>query len=107
MYAIIEMPGNQYRVAEGDTIKTEKLDGNTGDTVDIDKVLLISADDNVTTGKPYVEGASVKLSIVKTAKDKKVDVFKMKTRKGFRRLRGHRQNYTLLKVDSIITGSSS
>ncbi len=104
MYAIIETGGKQYRVQEGQTIKVEKLSKPAGETVEIEKVLLVSDDDNVTVGTPYVEGAKVKAKVVETAKDKKVLVFKKKPRKGFKRLRGHRQLYTKLQIENISIG---
>ncbi len=104
MYAIIETGGKQYRVQEGQTIKVEKLLQPAGETIEIEKVLLVSDDSNVTVGTPYVEGARVKAKVVETAKDKKVLVFKKKPRKGFKRLRGHRQFYTKLQIENISIG---
>ncbi len=104
MYAVIETGGKQYRVAAGEVLKVDRIDANPGDEVSIDKVLFLSKEGTTIAGNPYIEGASVKASVVETAKDKKVIVFKMKPRKGYRRLRGHRQYFTRIKIDDIIYG---
>ncbi len=104
MYAIIETGGKQYRVQEGQTIKVEKLPKPAGETVEFDRVLLLSDTDNVKVGTPYVEGAKVTAKVLETAKDKKVLVFKKKPRKGYKRLRGHRQFYTKVQIENISTG---
>lgn len=104
MYAIIETGGKQYRIKEGQTIKVEKLDVPAEETVNIDRVLFIRTEDSSVIGTPYVEGASVTAKVLETAKNRKVLVFKKKPRKGFKRLRGHRQFYTKLKIESIKAG---
>ncbi len=101
MYAIIETGGKQYRVTEGQTLKVEKLDSSPDETIEINKVLLVKKDDSTVVGAPYIEGASVKAKVLETAKDKKVLVFKKKPRKGYKRLKGHRQYYTKIKIESI------
>ncbi len=104
MYAIIETGGKQYSVKEGEVIKVEKLDLPPEERVDIDRVLLLRTNDTTIVGTPYIEGASVTGRVIETGKDKKVLVFKKKPRKGFKRLRGHRQFYTKLKIESIKAG---
>ncbi|HHN64979.1 MAG TPA: 50S ribosomal protein L21 [Nitrospirae bacterium] len=104
MYAIIETGGKQYSVKEGEVIKVEKLDLPPEERVDIDRVLLLRTNDTTIVGTPYIEGASVTVRVIETGKDKKVLVFKKKPRKGFKRLRGHRQFYTKLKIESIKAG---
>ncbi|MBF0472822.1 MAG: 50S ribosomal protein L21 [Nitrospirae bacterium] len=104
MFAIIETGGKQYRVTEGQSIKVEKLDDKNGQDITIDHVLMVSNEGNVAVGSPYVTGASVKAEILATNKHKKVLVFKMKTRKNFKRLQGHRQHYSLIKVKEIVSG---
>lgn len=105
MYAIIETGGKQYRVSEGDMIKVEKLSSDGKDEeIILDKVLMINKEGISTYGSPYINGAKVKASIENTAKDKKTLIFKQKTRKGYRRLRGHRQFYTTLKIKEIVFG---
>ncbi len=104
MYAIIETGGKQYRIEEGQIIKVEKLDVPQEETIRIDRVLFVRTEDSSVIGTPYVEGASVTARVLETSKDKKVLVFKKKPRKGFKRLRGHRQFYTKLKIESIRAG---
>lgn len=105
MYAIIETGGKQYKVSTGDTIKVEKLSsGRKGEEIILDKVLMIKSEGISTYGLPYIDGAKVKASIEDIGKARKVLIFKQKTRKGYRRLRGHRQPYTALKIKEIIYG---
>ncbi len=101
MFAIIETGGKQIKVTEEEIVKVEKINAKEGDNISIDKVLLISDGNNVSTGTPYIESAHVNAEVVSSGKDKKVLVFKMKPRKGYRRLRGHRQHYSLLKIKEI------
>jgi large subunit ribosomal protein L21 len=104
MFAVIETGGKQYRVSTGDTLKVERLGGKAGDSLTLDKVLAVSGDSGMSVGKPYLEGASVKATLLAESRAKKVLVFKMSPRKGFKKLRGHRQYYSLIKIDGIITG---
>jgi large subunit ribosomal protein L21 len=101
MYAVIETGGKQYRVSGGDVIRVEKMDAEQGSSVDITNVLLLGKDGGPVTGTPLVEGASVKATVVKHGKEDKVIVFKYRRKKNYRRFRGHRQQYTELKVESI------
>ena len=101
MYAIIKTGGKQYQVSAGDQLMVEKLDGNVGDQVKLDQVLLVSGDDTVTVGKPIVEGASVSATIIEQGKHRKIKVFKKKRRKGYKLMKGHRQHYTALKIADI------
>lgn len=101
MFAVIETGGKQYRVADGDTVYIEKLDGAVGDTVQFDSVLLLGDGDDVTIGKPAVAGATVSGEIVEHGKDKRLVVFKFKRRKDYRRRNGHRQNYTAVKITQV------
>lgn len=101
MYAVIESGGKQYRVAEGDTVYLEKLAGDVGDTVEFDRVLLLSSDEAVAVGRPVVEGAKVTGEIVEQGRDRKVIVFKLKRRKDYRRKNGHRQAFTAVKISSV------
>ncbi|MCL2108662.1 MAG: 50S ribosomal protein L21 [Oscillospiraceae bacterium] len=102
MYAIIETGGKQYRVKEGDELYIEKL-GVEGE-VSFDKVILVGKDDEITVGTPYVSGAVVKAVVVKEGKAKKLTVFTYKPQKGYKRKIGHRQPYTKVKIEEIITG---
>lgn len=99
MYAIIETGGKQYRVSEGDILKIEKIDGSDG--VTFEKVLMVSDDNKAIFGNPYLTNARVTADVLETTKAKKVLVFKQKPRKGYRKLRGHRQLYTAVRIKNI------
>ncbi|MBO8136756.1 MAG: 50S ribosomal protein L21 [Desulfotomaculum sp.] len=101
MYAIIETGGKQYRVQEGDTLFVEKLDIEPGQTLDIDKVLLVQKDGDVKVGSPTVDGAKVTLKAVRHGKGRKIIVFKYKPKKNYRRKQGHRQPFTEVVVEKI------
>ena len=101
MFAVLKTGGKQYKVSEGDVIQVEKLDGNIGDAVTLDQVLMVGEDDNVQVGNPFLDGGSVTAEIVEQFKDKKVLVFKKHRRKNYRRKNGHRQQVTRLKVTGI------
>ena len=102
MTAIIETGGKQYRVSEGDVIFIEKLEQEDGSTVTFDKVLAVFGEDGaVNFGKPVVAGAAVNGTVLKNGKSKKVIVYKMHPKKGYRRKQGHRQPYTKVQIDSI------
>ena len=101
MYAVVRTGGKQYLVSEKDFVKVEKLPGSVGESVVFDEVLLVSNEGDVKVGRPRLEGARVTGTIVEQAREKKIIVFKMKRRKGYRKKQGHRQFYTGIKVDSI------
>lgn len=101
MYAVVESGGKQYRVEEGATLQVEELDAEPGTAVTLDRVLLIADGDNVTVGAPVVKGASVQATVVRHGRGKKVIVFKYKSKAHQRRKRGHRQNFTALRIDKI------
>ncbi|MDO4265739.1 MAG: 50S ribosomal protein L21 [Eubacteriales bacterium] len=100
MYAVIATGGKQYKVAVGDVIRVEKLGAEEGAAVSFDKVLLIGGDE-LTVGKPYVDGASVKATVTKNGKGKKVIVYKYKRKTGYHKKNGHRQLFTEVKIDEI------
>ena len=102
MYAVIETGGKQYRVQEGDTVFVEKLDVAEGETVNFDKVLLLSNEGNLNAGKPYVEGANVEGTVLEQGRAKKIIVFKYKSKKNYRKKKGHRQPFTKIKIDKIV-----
>ena len=104
MYAVIQTGGKQYRVAQGDDLRIEKLAGQEGDPVVFDKVLMTVDGENVQVGKPFVENAKVLGRLKRQDKDKKVVVFKFKRRKGYRRTKGHRQPFSLVKIEGIEFG---
>jgi large subunit ribosomal protein L21 len=100
MYAVIKTGGKQYRVAAGDVIKVEKLDGEVGQTVDFDQVLMVGGD-QPKIGAPTVAGAKVSAEVLEQGRADKVLIFKKKRRKNYRRTRGHRQHQTVLRVSDI------
>ena len=101
MTAIFVTGGKQYRVTEGDVIYVEKLPNEAEETVEFDQVLAVIGEDTQAIGKPVVEGARVTAKVVKNGKAKKVIVYKMHPKKGYRRKQGHRQPYTKLQIESI------
>ena len=100
-HAIIVTGGKQYRVAEGDVIFVEKLDVEAGETVKFDRVLAVIDVDKAVFGTPVVENAVVSGNVVKNGKSKKIRVYKMKPKKGYRRTQGHRQPYTKVEITKI------
>lgn len=104
MYAIIDAAGFQIKVAPGDTIRVQKLAHSDNVNVTFDKVLLVSSDETTVIGSPYVKDASVRAEILKDDKARKVIIFKKKPRKGHKKLRGHRQPYSLVKIQDIVVG---
>jgi large subunit ribosomal protein L21 len=101
MYAVIETGGKQYRVSEGDVVRIEKTDGQPGDEVFFDKVLLVEKEQAVEVGKPYLSGMCVRAEILSQRRARKVVVFKFKRRKNYRRKNGHRQPYTGVRIKAI------
>ena len=100
-YAVVETGGKQYRVNAGDTLQVEKLEGTSGDKLELTDVLAVSDGNELKIGTPAVEGASVTATIVDHIRGPKVINFKKKRRKGYSRKVGHRQELTVLKVDNI------
>ncbi len=101
MYAVVEIAGKQYRVAEKDTIVVPTLKEKAGTKVTFERVLLLSLEDKVTVGHPVVAGASVEATVLEPVKGEKLLVFKKKRRKGFRVKRGHRQAYSQVQITRI------
>ena len=104
MYAIIKNGGHQQRVSPGDIIKVQKMEADNGKEISLDKVLLVLKDENVSVGNPFLKNAAVKAEIQGNEKAVKNLIFKKKPRKGHKKLRGHRQNYTVLKITDIVFG---
>ena len=100
-HAIFETGGKQYRVEEGDVVFIEKLPAEPDETITFDKVLSITGDEETKIGAPYVEGATVEATVMKNGKSRKITVYKMHPKKGYRRKQGHRQPYTKILVDKI------
>lgn len=103
MYAIIETGGKQYKVREGDTVDVELLGGEAGDAVELNQVLMLGGDNGLTVGTPTVEGAMVRATVLDEVKGDKVVVFKYKPKNRYARKIGHRQKYTRLQINEIIT----
>jgi large subunit ribosomal protein L21 len=101
MYAVVEIAGQQFKVAPKDTIEVPSLPGNAGEAVTFDRVLLLGDDASVTIGTPLVSSATVRGTIVDHGRGEKVTVFKKKKRKGYRVTRGHRQGFTRVEITSI------
>ncbi|HHV62383.1 MAG TPA: 50S ribosomal protein L21 [Firmicutes bacterium] len=106
MYAVIETGGKQYKVQEGDIIRVEKLDAPAGESIELDRVFLVSysGDDGKTTvkvGRPTLEGAKVAARVLRHGRAKKILVFKYKPKKNYRRRYGHRQPFTELRIEKI------
>ena len=100
-YAIIETGGKQYKVTEGQTINVERLQAEEGGSVQLDKVLLLADGENITVGKPLVEGARVMATVKENGKGDKIIVFKKKRRKQYKRKQGHRQGFTEIKIEKL------
>ena len=99
--AIIETGGKQYRVKEGDVVFVEKLPPQDDGKVTFDKVMAVTDDDGSRIGAPYLDGVTVVASLIKNGKSKKIIVYKMHPKKGYRRKQGHRQPYTKVQIEKI------
>ena len=103
MYALVDYSGNQILIKEGEKIRIPFTDKKVGTKIVFDNVLFIDDGKDKKVGKPYINSFSINAKIVSHEKDKKIIVFKKKRRKGYQKKNGHRQNYTLIQVDSIST----
>jgi large subunit ribosomal protein L21 len=103
-YAIVEIGGVQHRVSPGDRIKVQRLEGEAGGTVTLDRVLMVQSEGALQVGSPYVAGASIQATLLGEGKGRKVLIFKKKRRKQYRRTRGHRQIFTSLQIEGIRLG---
>jgi len=101
MYAIVATGGKQYRVKEGETLRIEKLSVEAGDTVELDKVLMVGEGDDVKIGAPYLENAKVTATVEANGRGDKVKIVKFHRRKHYRRQMGHRQSFTEIKITGI------
>ncbi len=102
MKAVIKTGGKQYQVAKGDVLKIEKLPEAEGKKVVFDKVLLLIDKDKVTVGKPYLDKVKVEGTLIRTFKDRKIDVLKYKNKTRYRKNYGHRQQLSEVKIDNIL-----
>ncbi|TLP46904.1 MULTISPECIES: 50S ribosomal protein L21 [Cohaesibacter] len=107
MFAVIKTGGKQYTVSPEDIIQVEKLEGEAGDTVTFDSVLLVGSEGETTVGAPVVEGASVAAEIVDQGRGRKIIIFKKRRRQNSRRRNGHRQHFTSVKITEILTGGKA
>ena len=101
MYAVVESGGKQHRVIEGETLKVEKLDIATGETLTIDQVLMVGEGESVKIGAPYVDGSKVTAEVLSHGRHKKITIVKFRRRKHHRKQMGHRQWFTELKITGI------
>ncbi|MEH6591299.1 MAG: 50S ribosomal protein L21 [Halioglobus sp.] len=101
MYAVIEAGGKQHRVVEGETLKLEKIETPTGETVEFDKVLMIGGGDELKIGTPVVAGGKVTAEVVAHGRHKKITIIKFNRRKHYRKQTGHRQWFTEVKITGI------
>ncbi len=102
MYAIIETGGKQFRVSEGDVIRTDLIETEVGSAVTFDRVILAADGGDVSIGTPVVSGAAVTGTVLRQAKDKKILVFRYKSKKRVRKLNGHRQRFAEVRIDKIV-----
>ena len=102
MYSVVEIAGKQYNVKKGDIIAVDKIDKNKDETIEFDNVMLIK-DKDILVGDPYIKNAKVKAKVIDHQKDKKAVIFKFKRKKNYKRLKGHRQPYTMVKIEGITT----
>jgi len=101
MYAIVETGGKQFRVSEGDVIRTDLLESEVGASVTFDRVVLAADGDDVSIGTPVLSGVTVTGTVLRQAKDKKILVFRYKSKKRVRKLNGHRQRFAEVRIDKI------
>ncbi len=104
MYAVIKTGGKQYKVAAGGRLKVESLPVEVGSEVEIKDVLMVADGEDIKVGSPMVDGASVKATVLAHGRGKKIEIFKMRRRKHYRKSQGHRQNFTEIRIDGITAG---
>jgi large subunit ribosomal protein L21 len=103
MYAVVRTGGKQYRVAPGESLKVESIVADVGATVTLGEVLMVGEGADVRVGQPLLAGASVKATVVAHGRGEKLRIFKMRRRKHYQKHQGHRQNFTELKIDDIVS----
>lgn len=101
MFAVIQTGGKQYKVAEGEMVKVEKLDAVAGDKITLDQILMIKDDQGTRIGDPLVQGAKITAEVLEQGRGKKITVYKYKKRKNQRKKQGHRQAYTRILIEKI------
>jgi large subunit ribosomal protein L21 len=101
MTVIFEDRGRQYTASENDVLYIDKIDKNENDKIEFDKILFFKNNDDVRIGTPYIDAVSINATVVKNLRDDKIIVFKFKRKKNYKRTRGHKQPYTMIKIDNI------
>ncbi|NLI95784.1 MAG: 50S ribosomal protein L21 [Synergistaceae bacterium] len=101
MYAVIETGGKQYRVSPGETIRVEKMSAEPGATVTLGKVLLFADENEVKVGNPFLDAATVEGTVLRHGREPKVYIFHYKRKKNYRKFRGHRQDFTEVRIDAV------
>lgn len=101
MYAVIKTGGKQYKVSEGESLKVERLNAETGTSINLNEILMVADGDDVKIGTPFLEGGKVSATIESHGRHKKIRIVKFKRRKHYRRQMGHRQDYTEIKIEKI------
>jgi large subunit ribosomal protein L21 len=104
MYAVVKTGGKQYKVAAGEKLKIEQIAANVGQEIVFDQILAVGSGDSLQVGAPLVPGASIKATIVAHGRGEKVRIFKMRRRKHYQKRQGHRQNFTEVQINEIVTG---
>jgi len=104
MYAVVKTGGKQYRVSQGDRLKVESLNAESGEEISLSEILMVGSGDSVTVGTPTVANASVSAKVINHGRGDKVKIIKFRRRKHHRKQAGHRQNYTELEITSINAG---
>ena len=102
MYAVIQTGGKQYRVKSGEQVKVELLVAEVGASVSFDRVLMLGEGDGVRVGAPFLDGATVKATVVAQGRGEKIRIFKLRRRKHFAKTQGHRQGFTEVRIDEIV-----
>lgn len=103
MYAIVESGGKQYRVQPGEVVKLESLPGDVGTVIELSQVRLVHGDAGLLVGRPWVDRATVRAEIIRQGRSSSITVFKKKRRKNYRRTKGHRQQFTQVRITDIAT----
>ncbi len=100
--SVFDISGKQYTVNEGDVIAVDKLDKNPEDKIEFTNVLLVNDNGDIKIGSPYVQGAKIEAKVIEQTRDEKVIVFKYKKKKRYKRMRGHKQHFTMIKIEKIV-----
>jgi ribosomal protein L21 len=103
MYAVIKTGGKQYKVAENDLLRIEKIEAEAGSIITLNEVLLVANDNDITVGSPLIDGATVAVEILSQRRARKIVIFKKRRRKSSRTKNGHRQHFTLVRISEILT----